>query len=197
MYSLEISWLASSGIEWSTIANPAVRGPWSPASIFGPGKTLGVHSGPDGLRNIATFESADLAKIITVSGEVMDTIRNLVVPWLTLGEAQARGGPISEDYARELYTTGCKYSAANPVRQFIGEDTQAMRDLNRLLLVLDRKADEEHQKLRKSQQKCEDLLKGIAIAAKNLKKTRSDQISSIAGGKLHQIRLYLERLANY
>jgi hypothetical protein len=98
---------------------------------------------------------------------------------------------VLEEIRRQAYPNS--YGNVRASRRFVdaGEGQRIVEQFNALLATLDKVQDN----LRESEQNHVVLRGLIGKAAERLKKTRSDKMSSIVGGKLHQIRIDLERLA--
>lgn len=205
MIHIEISWLASSGIEGATIAANS-REVWNyrVGNICEAGKTFGLLRSLDHKRYVMTFETPDVEGALAISGHVREVICDLAGPHELYSDARGRRSSTkSTDCGCLLMAESYgAYAKADPIRQFVsiggvgaGMSHVLTRYLNKLLVVLDGKQDEMRGELRKSKQKCARLIAGITSAAKDLKATRSDRISSFVGGKIRDIRLYLEGLA--
>lgn len=120
-------------------------------------------------RWVMTFSVPDVTTALSVSGRLMSRLRYYE-------ENRPRLAPPAE---------------ANPLRQFVGGcEGDQVNDLNQLLSELD-------QTRRYARQLFHDqneLVRGIEHATEDLKKTRSDFMSGLVGGKIRAVRLALERL---
>jgi len=203
MIHIEISWLVSSGIEQATIAiNSHEIQKYRVGNVCGE-RTLGLIRSSDYKRYVMMLEALDVESALAISGHVREVICDLAGPYEFYNDAKGRKSPATATDFGCLLMPECygAYAKADPVRQFVsigglgGVSRVVTHYLNKTVADLDAKSDEARKELRNSKRKCSDLVAGITRAAKDLKATRSDRISSLVGGKIRNIRLYLERLA--